>query len=124
MKIRCSKHVSRSNPISASRNTSDRKQLNSNKDKTNRKPVRASEDFFCDDPNYLMALADEIESCLYADFDMDVQCWSDGACIHITCDIDDETCEDGLITENDLVSLTGNLEADAYVLAEEFYASI
>lgn len=88
------------------------------------RPVRASEDFFCDDPKYLRTLVNKIESCLYTDFDIDAQCWSDGACIHITCCIDDEDSEEYLITENDLVSLTGDLEADAYTLAEEFYTSI
>lgn len=76
------------------------------------------------DEQYLMKLADEIESVLYTDFDIEASVFSDGAYIHITMDIDDEDAQEGLITPNELVGLTGDVESDAYQFAEEFYCSI
>ena len=94
--------------------------------KSSKEVVRASEEVdYSEDEGYLQQLADEIENVLLTDFDVDAVAWyaSDGT-IRITTDMYDSDAFEGLITQEELVGLTGDLETDAYSFAEEFYTSM
>lgn len=90
----------------------------------NKKFIRASDEIdYSSDEKYLEEVAEKIESLLLTDFDIEASVWFDGSCIHIESASDDYENE-ALIEPNDMIGFIGDLEADAYPIAEEYYTSI